>query len=98
MRDGRELGPERSRSECRSIAILNYRDQDRRDLFVATRFLFKQLSKPTEGAEVGVKRVIRHLQKYPRAALHLWPDGEGGKIRVWADSDLGRIYRPLAIA
>lgn len=83
--EGEELKPERSRSARRIIAVLTYISQDRPELSLATRVLTQQMSKLTDRTKVGIKKVIRHLQKYPKATMWFSDEREGGIIRVWTD-------------
>lgn len=58
---------------------------------VATRVLSQQMLGPIEGTEMGIKRVMRYLQKYPpphtHTTLRFSGRGDTGKIRVWTNSD-----------
>lgn len=65
MREGQSSDPERSRSARRIIANLNDLARGRPDLPVAARAVSKQMSCPTEGAEMGIMRVIWYLEQYP---------------------------------
>lgn len=54
---------------------------------MAIRSLSQQMSKHTDCTEVGVKRVIPHLQKCPSVALKFGASGEDSMIRVSTDND-----------
>lgn len=60
IREGEDIIPERSRFARRSIAILSRFAQDRPDLSFVTRVRAQKMSKPLEGAYIGIKQVVRY--------------------------------------
>ena len=65
---------------------MNYMAQDRPDLSVASRLLSQRMAKPTEGTEVGLKRLIRYVRAHPRCwNLMRWDSGD--EVKVLTDSD-----------
>lgn len=78
-KDGQGLDPDRSRSARRCIAILKSLSQDKPDLCVAALVVYQQMSDPTEGTEMGTKRVV-HVLAEARLALLL------GVLGTWRNS------------
>ena len=84
--EGKEVDEEGARRIRRGIARVNYMAQDRPDLSVASRLLSQRMAKPTEGTEVGLKRLIRYVRGHPRCwNLMRWDSGDN--ITVMTDSD-----------
>jgi len=79
----------------RAAARLNYVALDRPDLSFSSRVAAGKMSKPLEGDDVLIKRVIRYLQGKPRVSLFYGFQEPDPDIVVMTDSDWGgdRITR-----
>ena len=79
----------------RAAARLNYVALDGPDLSFSCRVAAGKMSKPLEGDDVLIKRVIRYLQGKPRISLFYGFQEPDPDIVVMTDSDWGgdRITR-----
>ena len=84
-----ELGTWEAKRYRSLAAVVNYMSIDRPDLQFAASVLGRSMSKPTETAQVRLKKVARYLLLHP-AVEYRYPCGsinEAEKLIAWSDSD-----------
>ena len=87
MGTGERLSETEAKLARRTIARFNYMAQDRPDLSVVSRLLSSCMSQPTGGTQVGIKRVLRYIKKYPRCVNVMKFNSDMPVLRVFTDSD-----------
>ena len=87
MGTGELLSETESKLARRTIARFNYMAQDLPDLSVVSRLLSSCMSQPTGGTQVGIKRVLRYIKKYPRCVNVMKFNSDMPVLRVFTDSD-----------
>lgn len=71
----------------RAAARVTYMAQDRPDLCFAARALAGRMASPRVGDELGIKRVLRYLQKAPVALITYEAQEVDDVLRGFSDSD-----------
>ena len=71
----------------RAVAKVNYLSQDRLDIALGSSLLARTMSRPREGDEQRLKRILRYLRAFPRAIIHfMWQPLEHS-FDLMTDSD-----------
>lgn len=81
------MSPENARRYRRAVARLNYMAQDRCDLAVASKLLSQSMAQRCDGDELGVKRVLRYLTRYPRFVTLMEFQKMPATLEIFSDSD-----------
>ena len=91
-----ELDRQAARTFRGMAARVNYMGQDRSDVHFAAREICTEMSKPTVGGMVRLKRMARYLAGAEKVIWKLgaWEENEEVKIEVYVDSDWAKAeYR-----
>merc|ERR1711895_351289 len=85
--DEKELSPRDATAYMACVARGNYLTQDRTDIQYAVKELSRNMSRPTEGDGVALKRFGRYLVGKTRMKVLFKYQEEVKKIHVWVDTD-----------